>query len=216
VTLAGSLADGSTAFTYSAPMSKTFAWPLAVIVKASASVPASTLAGMIQFDTDEDHSDLGAIDIDWFRTAFASAQHYASGWPAGIKVDAVGALYSSSTTVQNSLGLPAPNVSGSNAKLMITDGGLSPDITKTNFKIVNSTVTKNPTTDPSYTLVVTQSSGGFNGTFAPNWASPNATKPTFKGVILQKGGSKGGYGFFLNNATSGPDRQAGGVTLSAP
>jgi uncharacterized delta-60 repeat protein len=213
-TLSGTLADGSAAFTYSAPLSKNFEWPLARMVKASASTAGTTLVGMVQFDPMEDDSDLYAVDLQWYRTSYPPGEYYAAGWPNGITVDAVGAIYRTTTNLQNSLGLATPAPGAWNAKLTWSRGGLSSPVEKTNFKIVGNTVTK--ASDTSYTITATASTGAFSGTFTPTWPDANPTKPSFKGVILQKGGNKGGYGFFLNNSLSGPDREVGNAFLGAP
>jgi nitrous oxidase accessory protein NosD len=217
ITFAGNLADG-TAVTGSAALSKNHQWPVAFIIKGTSSVPAVTMVGMVQFDRLDANSDLRAVDIDWYRELFAPAIYYPAGWPTGLKIDVLGGLHDPSMSVQSSLGLdaPSPAVNGTNGKLHLDGGGLTNDVVITNFRIVTNTVTKVPSTDASFGLSVVPSTGGFSGFFTPDWASPSGTKPSFKGLILQKGASKGGYGYFLNNALSGPGRQTGGVTLGKP
>lgn len=210
VYLAGTLADG-TAVTANAPLSKYHQWPLAVIIKSSATVAGMTLGGMVQFDTAPTDSDLTASDLQWFRPAFASAPSYVAGWPGGIAVDAVGARYDSTIPVQTTLDLGTPDPD--NGELMFTDGNLTSVILIGNFKIEGNTVTKIPTSDASFTVTVNPGNGMFSGTFTPNWASPAAAKPVYRGVMLQKGGSKGGYGFFISNAVGDPTPQSGSATL---
>jgi hypothetical protein len=73
-----------------------------------------------------------------------------------------------------------------------------------------------PTTNAAFTLTVVPTTGMFSGTFTPNWTSAATAKPAFRGVILQKGTSKGGYGYFISNRTSDTDPESGRVTLGKP
>ncbi|HYF36813.1 MAG TPA: sialidase family protein, partial [Prosthecobacter sp.] len=146
--------------------------------------------------------------------AALATQLYTAGWPEGIRVDALGALYDKSQSVQSTLGLEAANATDGNAQLHFSDGQLTKDIVKTNFNITGSTVAT--LKDSSYTLAPVAASGTFSGTFTPNWTNPDKVKPAFKGILIQKGASKGGYGFFISNAKSDLDPQSGGVTLGGP
>ena len=74
-----------------------------------------------------------------------------------------------------------------NGKLESADGKLPTPVIKTNFDITGNTVAKIPIADP-----------------------------TFRGIILQKGANRGGFGFFLSNIPADLDPESGGVTLSKP
>lgn len=172
-----------------------------------------------------------AVDLRWIRpsvlqlsgtTAAARAtQIYTDGWPSGIAVDMIGALYDRRLDAQSALRLgPVDSVNG-NGRLVFSGAGLQPDVTVTRFNIQPATtagatsVTKIPATNSSFSLAITQSSGLFSGTFTPNWTQAVSTKPSFKGVLLQKGASAGGYGFFHSNRSNDTDPESGRVVLDA-
>ena len=60
-----------------------------------------------------------------------------------------------------------------------------------------------------------RSLGGFYGSFHPNWTPLASTDPVMKGIILQKGNLKGGYGYFISNKPGDTDPESGGVMLQA-
>ena len=100
--------------------------------------------------------------------------------------------------------------------LEFTDGKLSSAISQDGLLIVDNVVGKVPATNPAFTLTAPSTSGMFSGTFTPNWTSAATAKPAFRGVILQKGASKGGYGYFISNRTTDTDPESGRVTLGKP
>ena len=202
---------------------------------AVATVKGGSFSGNLTFDLTPNDSDVLGTDLEWFRPAttvnstnavtLAATNLYTDGWPDGVKVDALGAQYNAATDVATALGLrPVDTVNG-NGRLVLSDGKLTAPVIKTKFNIAPGTVantslvTKIPATgkavDTSYTLAPVQSTGTFTGTFTPNWSNPASAKPLFKGVLLQKGANKGGYGFFLSNATGDADPESGGVSLGA-
>jgi hypothetical protein len=42
-----------------------------------------------------------------------------------------------------------------------------------------------------------------------------AVKPAFKGILLQKGDGRGGYGWFISNRSADLDPESGEATLGA-
>ena len=198
-----------------------------ILTPGSTTARGGSLSGTLKLDLTQADSDLTGADLLWFRptvtqqtgttpTALAT-QLYTAGWPTGIKVDAVGARYDNTRTVQASLGLATVNtVNPVNGKLQFADGKLTAGITKTNFNINGSTVTKIPATDTSFTLTTTATTGAFTGTIRPNWTPTATALPAFKGIILQKGANQGGFGFFLSNIPNDLDPQSGGVSLTKP
>jgi hypothetical protein len=143
-------------------------------------------------------------------------QLYTAGWPGGIRVDAVGALYDKSVKVQVSLDLATTAAGVKNAVVELTGGKLASSIRADGFRFADNVLTKVPLTNAAYTLSVTSSSGAFSGTFTPNWTGPATAKPKFQGIILQKGTSKGGYGYFLSNRKTDTDPESGRVFLGKP
>ncbi|MCA1963696.1 MAG: choice-of-anchor M domain-containing protein [Prosthecobacter sp.] len=229
-TFAGILADG-TAFTASSGVVGAAQIPfLAQLVTPGATTRGGSLSGTLVLDTSAEDSDVTGVNLSWFRptvaqlpgaTAAAQAtQRYTAGWPDGIAVDAVGALYDRTRSVQDSLGLGAANASTGNGELEMTLGKLTGTpigrVRVTQFNIVGNTVTKIPATNPSFSLTPVPSTGFFSGQFTPNWTAPSTLRPVFRGILLQKGAAKGGYGWFLSNRVGDLDPESGRATLGAP
>ncbi|MDZ4289187.1 MAG: Ig-like domain-containing protein, partial [Prosthecobacter sp.] len=215
ITLTGMLADGVAVTASSALLNGDTAPIFARLSTPGATaIKGGSFSGTVAFDNTQTDSDVTATDLLWFRPAAVGATTplYTPGWPNGIRVNAFGALYATATKVQATLGL---DVTG-NAQLFFSAGKLNPGIIKANFKIVANTVIKPSPIDTSFTLTLAPTTGAFSGTFTPNWPTPATAKPAFKGILIQKGANKGGFGYFLSNAKSDPDPESGSVTLSAP
>jgi len=227
ITVSGTLADNTTFLATSALVDGDECPVFAqILTPGSTTARGGSFSGLLKFDTNQADSDLSGTDLVWIRpevtqltgtTAAALAtQIYTQGWPNGVKVDALGALYSKSSTIQASLGLGAVNSTTGNGKLQFGDGKLIAPITKTNFNVNGSVVTKIPASDTSFTLTATAATGAFSGTIRPNWTPTATALPAFKGIILQKGANQGGFGFFLSNIPSDSDPESGGVSLGKP
>lgn len=217
VAFAGTLADGTAVTASSALVGADncpFFIPL-ITPGATAAVKGGSFSGVLAFDIIQDDSDVTGTDLLWLRSAAASAaiKLYHAGWPNGIHVDAIGAQYFAAGKVQDALALGNADSMNGNAELRFTGGKLSQDITRTNFNVVGNAVVKIPASDSTFTLRLTAATGAFSGTFTPQWPSPAATNPTFKGIFIQKGASKGGYGFFISNARSDSAPESGAVFL---
>ncbi len=182
-----------------------------------------TFSGMLTFDTNNAFSDLTGNDLVWTRpevpevagtssTAVAT-QLYTNGWPSGITVDVVGALYNISLTIQEGLGLPTIEENPNNAYLEFTGGKLPSAVSYSNFGISNNTITGIPRKGSPFTLLITRQTGLFSGTFTPNWTNRATAMPAFQGIILQKGPARGGYGHFRSNRTNDSNPEVGRVTL---
>ena len=187
VSLVGTLADGGT-ITASLPLSKSLAWPLYAVL----SNHYGLVTGMVQFDTGATDSDLTATGLQWFRPATASL-YYKAGWTGSILVDLIGAKFAAPVAGSAELpGLPAVDVTNGNATLTLSHGKLVSDITKNVNISTLSKVTPAPLGDTSYAVTLTTTSGAIAGSF-----TSGDHKPTIKGITLQKGANRGGYGFFL-------------------
>ncbi len=183
------------------------------------SIRGGSLSGTWVIDSTQEDSDVSAIDLEWFRpavtqlsgnSALAQATYrYTAGWPQGIKVDGVGALYDRTQEVQTSLNLSGPHPTNGNAEIYLENGKLITPISITRFNVVGDVVTKIPANNPSFSLTVVPSTGNFSGNFTPNWTNRSNVMPVFRGIILQKGGSKGGYGWFLSNRANDLDPESG-------
>jgi len=225
ITISGTLAD-NTAFSATSALVEGDECPFfaQVFTPGSTTSKGGSFGGLLKFDRAPSDSDLSGSDLLWIRPAVTqqtgatapalATQVYTPGWPSGIKVDSVGALYNKASTVQTSLGLGALNATTGNAKLQFEGVKLTAPITKTNFNVIGNVATKIPATDSSFTLTLTGSAAGsFTGTIR----TPLATAlPSFKGIILQKGANQGGFGFFLSNASSDLDPESGGVSFGQP
>jgi hypothetical protein len=205
------LADGTT-ITASAPLTSDFAWPLAAIIKSTATVTGVSFGGTIQFDTDQADSDVTGANLIWFRPAKASGTSYREGWPQGIAIAMTGAKFSVPVGTSVLPGLGATNTDG-NTVLEFRDGLLSEAITKNLNISTGNAITKVPVTDNSYALSITATRGLLGGSFLHNGHA--TLRPVIHGIILQKGANAGGYGFFLSPAPAGTtDAESGLLTLS--
>ena len=192
VTLSGTLADG-TGITASAPLSAGLTCPLfaQIYLKKSGSY-----GGLITLDdspAQPDH-DLVGTGFLWFKP-YLGGQYYPYGWPEGVKTIPFGAKYVSvlGTSVLSGI-TPAPS-QVHNALLRFEHGGLTADVMKVlNISPLNKMTRFGTPADPSYSLAITAATGKFAGTFTHT----DRTRPAFRGVICQKGGTQqGGHGYFL-------------------
>jgi hypothetical protein len=213
VSIAGVLADGTTV-TGNAPFWRTYQWPLAVTIKASATAPGTTLGGLVQFDTTQPDTDASATTITWFRTARAGSTYYPNGWPSGIATALIGAKYNAPSGAAALPNLAPTDLSG-NALLQISDGLLASSFTRFLNISTSNTVAKIPATDTTYTLTITPTTGILGGNFLHTGSA--TIRPVLRGMILQKGANAGGYGFFLSPVATGSTTpgESGGFTLSA-
>jgi hypothetical protein len=212
VSISGVLADGTTV-TGNAPFWRTYQWPLAVTIKASATAPGTTLGGLVQFDTTQPDTDASATTITWFRTARAGSTYYPNGWPSGIATALIGAKYNAPSGAAALPNLAPTDLSG-NALLQISDGLLASSFTRFLNISTSNTVAKIPATDTTYTLTITPTTGILGGNFLHTGSA--TIRPVLRGMILQKGANAGGYGFFLSPVATGSTTpgESGGFTLS--
>lgn len=212
VMVSGTLADG-TSVTCSSSMDDAGTVPFFAQF-AVAGVSQGCISGVLNFDRSPIATDVSATNMLWIRPA-SSMPLYTSGWPAGIKVDLSGALYSTTATAQTSLALGTVNLVNGNAALDFDEGPLTSPIAITAFNINGNVATPLVSTDKSFGLGISASTGGFTGSFLPNWTPRSNTNPTFRGTILQKGSMKGGYGYFISNKPGDNDPESGLVELGA-
>jgi hypothetical protein len=222
VTLAGTLADG-TAITASSNLVAGNECPIFVQLNTpgSTTVKGGSFAGTLTFDNTQADSDVSGVNFRWFRPAVTQPTTpnpvmdlYTNGWPSGILVDAVGALYDASQDVQSSLGIT--NTSAANADLAFNN--LRYRINSSTFavrnlifspRVVASIVTVLPVGTSTHTLSVVQSTGAFSGTVTADATA----KPAYRGVLVQKGANKGGYGYVISSSLADRDPESGGVSL---
>lgn len=219
--IAATLPDGAK-ITISSALVATDRCPLfAQLPTPGSTIRGGSFLGTLVFDTSQPESDVSAVDMLWFRPTVIEGRHpatklYTAGWPQGITLDAFGAQYDSALSIQAGLDLAAPDPVNGNAQLVFTDGKLSAQVLKSNFNISSSRTFILPSSDRSFSLVLTQSSGLVRGSFTPNWTDPAARLPAYQGVLLQKGSAKGGYGYFLSNRVNDNDPESGSFELIRP
>ena len=193
VTLSGNLADG-TPLLQTCVLSNAYTLPIYISLAGN----SGALSGTAIVDESVVDSDVSAANLTWFLSPSIST-YYPSGWPSGILVSMIGAHYAvpASSAVLPGLGLT--NVTLGNADLTFTGGLLSAAQTKhVNITIANI-ATKAPTTDASFTFALAKATGTFSGIFYHT----SGTAASYQGVVLQKGATAGGYGYFLFGPTSG-------------
>lgn len=156
-------------------------------------------------------SDIAGTDLLWIRPAVSRSQYYPAGWETGLKVDVVGAKYAGVASVD--FGQGNDNFTIGNASLVFNDGLLGSAVTKgVNVNKTTGAVKTIPATNAPYTLAFTASTGLFSGIFPHT----DNSKPAYKGVLLNKGANKGGFGFFLSTPAAGYNTsgQSGSVNLN--
>lgn len=206
ITFTGYLADGSK-YTGSTKLRADGSAPLYVQLYRK----QGAMAGAVTF-ADLANTDVAGANFLWLRPAQSRARVYPLGWPNGVKVDASGTKYASPTSLD--FGQGAADVVNGNASLVFTDGGLSSTITKAvsvnpgpvsvgQIKLI-------PAASPTYKLTLTAANGVFTGTVA----MPSGLE-TYRGILLNKGANKGGFGYFLTTPalSYGVTGQGGGVSL---
>lgn len=205
---AGVLADG-TKFAASSALS-----PVGLSQKNNVSVYAllyakkGSFAGAFTLDTAPANSDLSGSDFLWIRPAQTNVKHYLAGWPAGTKVDVLGAKYVVPAKLANTSVFPGLGQTGA-VDLTFADGKLTGTVVK---GATISTANKVTTSDTTFKLSITSSSGGLKGDFTHT----DASKTKYVGVIFQKGATRGGFGFFLSNVPkNAAPGEGGGMTLLA-
>ena len=209
VRFAGVLADGSP-FAASTSLTKDYNCP----VFASLYDGNGSLSGILTFKL-QTASDVTGADLLWLRPLKARATHYPVGWPAGVKLNLLGASYAippaqPPASVFPGLGV-VDRVNG-NAKIEFSDGKLTALISKNLNISTANIVTSIPPTDRSTAVAITRATGLVVGRFR---YSDQTTTP-FKAVILQKGATPGAFGYFLSTVPrGGATGESGGVSMTA-
>lgn len=210
--MSGQLADGSRLTASSFLVSEDHA-PVFVSLRAPVGrANADALLGDLRFAPGEDW-DVTAADLLWFRaslleTASSAGVAYIEGWPQGLRVDAIGALFQRALPLQAMLGLQAAGESGM-AILRFTAGKLVASPLVENMNIIGDRGVRSG-------VAWNRASGLFSGSFQPDWSSPGRGSPKFQGVILQKGPYQGGHGSFLSNRAGDMAPESGAVFWGSP
>lgn len=225
VTFTGTLADGTTPVSLSSTLSKDGDSPLFVQLYNK----LGFLSGLLHLDINAE-SDMSAEGMLWSRP-YQDTQHYRFGWPEVIKVDLDAARYTvppgnsvllapDNTRQPDDVDslpdyLRAPDLVNGNAEVRFFElpSALIPVLTKAVNLSTTDAVTK-LVTDANFTLSVVRNTGRISGSFQ---RPGDLSKPTYQGIIYQKGLAPGAYGFFLTTTPKVKtyDGQSGTVKLTA-
>ncbi len=213
--LSGVLADG-TKFTAASALVEGDVAPFfgQLPTPGDTSVKGGSIGGDLIFDASQPDSDILGADMLWLRPA-AAVPLYPSGWPAGIAVDVIGALYDKTAGAQTLLGMGPVDPANGNGRLTFTEGTLPAPVVKTNFNVNGNQVVKVPPVpvDRSFNLTISNPlHGSFKGDFVP---SGSTLKLKYSGVIVSKGALRAGYGYFLSSPISASPPQSGHALLEA-
>jgi len=223
VTIAAALPD-NTRFTAGSTLTQTLADTLTCPLFSALYDRRGFVISMLHFDASQHESDFTGADTVWSRPALTGSA-YPLGWTDGLFMDCEGALYRA-ISGQSILGmydgwvqpddadhredaLPPPSATG-NARLTFTAAYL-PSVVKAVNLGSTDVVAKLPPSDNSFSLSVARSSGAISGAFT----HPSlGTKPSFQGIIYQKGSMPGGFGCFQTAKPSASDLDHGFGTVS--
>lgn len=206
LTFTGTLSDGTTPVTMSSSLSENGECYLFAQLYNKLGFLSSTF---FLDDTDPD-SDMSCDSSLWLKP-YQDIQHYPYGWPEVVNLSIEAARYvvtsgKSVITAPDDSVIPA-DVDGL-ADLLPGTGGsarfalelLSPEMNggAVVAKYINingtDTVTKVNTADASFSVGIARTTGLVTGSFT----NPDDNrKPSFKGLVYQKGATPGVYGFFL-------------------
>jgi len=160
--------------------------------------------GQLRFAETAD-SDLSGTEHLWLRPEQLKAAQYPAGWPGGIRLDAVGTAYKLPSAWNIGQGAVEP-LQG-NLRLSFSAPPLSVPIEAgANFDASSGAATIATTSRGNARFVLASKSGQFSGFFR-NEAGRSLG---YRGVLLNKGGNVGGFGFFL---TPGPLGESGAVSV---
>jgi hypothetical protein len=194
-TLTATLPDG-TAVTAASTMSQ----DLRVGLFARLYNAKGFLSAPIQFNNAEPDSDLKTSAdgvVLWSRPFNGASHYYAYGWAETLELDLLGAKYAARSgqsvlRAANGVNLPDADADG-NVKLTFADGQLSEDLLKFANLSTTDAVTKVPSGDPTFSMVVNRATGVITGDFIHT----DDTRPLYRATIIQKGPNAGARGFFL-------------------
>jgi hypothetical protein len=214
VTLSATLADG-TAVTGSGSLSQDLNAALfAQLYNLKGFFSAPVTLNSTQADSDLKKTAAG--EVLWSRPFNNKSHYYPYGWAETLELDLLGARYvatagKSIMRAPNGAFLQNPDGDG-NVVMSLIDGQLPlGGLVKSANLSTMDIVTRVPDNDPTFTMLVTRSTGIISGVFDHT----DDTKPAYKAAVFQKGPNAGAYGYFLTKQPTPIDYtgQSGGVTI---
>jgi len=190
ISLTGSIADGSK-YSASTKLRANGSAPLFVQLYKK----LGAISGEIHFTSTTD-TDVAGTDFLWLRPALPRARVYPLGWPSGLRVDAIGTKYASPLSLD--FGQSVADLLNGNATLAFTGGLLSHSLQKpvsiNPGPLSAGQVKPIPANTKEYKLSLSTSTGVFTGTVLHT----DATTVPYRGILLNKGAHRGGFGYFLS------------------
>jgi len=213
VTVTGELADGQV-FSASNYLSKENRLPFYVMPYGGGGV----VSGEVSFHDVPGKSDVdGGAGLRWYKPANAGDALYAEGWPAGIGLDLVGSKFlGASVTTKTVLGNEAAAYPAVNGLSELSLGGL--DRVLSNCLTVGRTSVRAQGAPLGGTGALSEMiSLGSTGRVLGSFVYPGSTGGTlgvaFRGAVLQKTQSAGGY--FILPAVGEKPAESGVLRVSA-
>lgn len=189
----GRLAD-HTPFSGSGSLFSGDQWPLFVSLYSG----KGAIAGYVTItDANATTYDVNATgDLYWVRPPIASSQWYPDGWADGIMVGMVGARYNVPPATPATSVFPSLQAISPSLTLTFTNGLLASLQTFDQTISPLNVVTNVPLSPTGPTMTITKATGLVTGSFPHT----DGTRPTYQGVILQKGALKGANGYFMSTS----------------
>lgn len=151
---------------------------------------------------DQANSDVMATDLRWHRIRQDVPNTF--DWSGAVLVDAVGSFHQRPESFDLGQGPVSP--SSGNVELVFEDGKLgSSQIFPANLNPRNGRTGR---IDPNCSLFLNRGNGIFRGSFLHD----DGQSTFYRGILLNKGANRGGFGFFLSR---GEDGEVGGVSLES-
>lgn len=201
VSLAGYLADGSK-YSAASRLRRDHSLALHTILYGK----GGSFGGELAL-ADLPDSDVTGFDLLWLRpAAVPKARQYLAGWPQGLRIDAVGTRYAIPASLDFGQGSVDPALG--NAALGFTEGLLGAPLSHpVSLDPITGRALRVPPSLPDLTLGFGVASGVFQGKFRHT----DGTFTVYRGILLNKGIHRGGWGHFISTGLNG---ESGSVSLA--
>lgn len=155
---------------------------------------------------DQPNSEIHGTDCLWIRPAIPASRIYKPGWPEGIRIDPLGTKFAPPASLNFGQG-PQHSVNG-NAALRFDEGLLaSPIQHPVNVDSTTGATATVPAKNPNVNIKLTPANGIYSGKFRHE----DGTLTVYRGILLNRGSTRGGFGYFISNGANG---QAGGAAMN--
>lgn len=152
------------------------------------------------------NSDVRGEDLLWIRPPLPKSRTYKLGWPEGVRTDAIGARFALPASLNYGQG--PHNTATGNSRATFESGKLASPV---NFVLSIDPVTGAfvtvPAKNANFTFSLNRASGAYSGRFRHE----DGSLALFRGVLVRRGTTLGGFGYFLSN---GADGESGSVSIA--